>query len=150
RVLVTGKGAHDRVDYTDDGCRVIECVPYLLAERILVREEVFAELAADDDHRHEVRRVRPGERWLDLLVPDVATGDELDAQRVETLLIDLDVVDITVARRVRTRDHRVVVAAVRERNGIGRRRGQHPAHPAEVGEVLLDRGGLMEAAGEAG
>ena len=57
RMLAVGEIAHDVIDDADDRRRLVERVKHLPAERVLLREQMLAERAADDDLRHETRRI---------------------------------------------------------------------------------------------
>ena len=52
-------------------------------------------------------------RRLDLLVPEIAAGDEAHSQGVQALLVDLDGIVVLGALRVGARHQRVAVAAAR-------------------------------------
>src|SRR5262249_4011689 len=124
----------------DDGRVLANRVVQLLAERILLAEQVLAHGARDDDAGDEARGITRGEGWLDLLVGKVAPGDQMQPERIYALLIHLvhAVAMVIVLARDGREGRRTAAAAQGDRVGRGRR--GHPGQMAQVAEILLDRG----------
>src|ERR1700730_9980671 len=81
---------------------------------------------------------------------EVAAGDEMHPERIQGLLVNLEVVEVVGALRVRAGYERKAAAASGERYRVQWRRRDDPGQAPQVSEIFADRGYGLVVVGEAG